>query len=110
MREANAVQLRPGSQLIHGCTNDGPSIISSAAISKIFGATRLNDFAVVATARGAFTLFEARSINFAIVVYSQFMQVEGRLALSQHLGITEGNMAKKAKKKKAKKTAKKKKK
>ena len=55
-------------------------------------------------------MFEARSINFAIVVYSQFMQVEGRLALSQQLGITEGNMAKKAKKKKAKKTAKKKKK
>jgi hypothetical protein len=38
------------------------------------------------------------------------MHVDGRLALSQLLGTTEGNMAKKAKKAKAKKTAKKKKK
>ena len=40
------------------------------------------------------------------------MQVDGRLALNQTFGITEGNMAKKAKKAKktAKKTAKKKKK
>jgi hypothetical protein len=57
-----------------------------------------------------FTLFEARSINFAIVVYSNRMHVDSRLALSQLLGITEGNyMAKKAKKAK-KKSAKKKKK
>ena len=40
------------------------------------------------------------------------MHVDGRLALNQTFGITEGNMAKKAKKAKktAKKTAKKKKK
>ena len=57
-----------------------------------------------------FTLFEARSINFAIVVYFNRMHVDSRLALSQLLGITEGNyMAKKAKKAK-KKSAKKKKK
>ena len=70
-----------------------------------------------ARARGAsrddelsFTLFEARSINFEIVVYSERMHVKCRLALSQLRG-TEGNMAKKAKKaKKSKKSAKKKKK
>jgi hypothetical protein len=55
-----------------------------------------------------FTLFEARGINFAIVVYSQCMHIECRFALSQLFGITEGNMAKKAKTAKAaKKTAKK---
>jgi hypothetical protein len=44
------------------------------------------------------------------VVYSVFVHVDARLALN-HLGIKEGNMAKKAKKAKAKKkTAKKKKK
>jgi hypothetical protein len=58
----------------------------------------------------AFTIFAPRDINFAIVVYSECMQVD-RLALIQPLGTTEGNMAKKAKKaKKSKKTAKKKKK
>jgi hypothetical protein len=56
----------------------------------------------------AFTIFEPRGINFAIVVYSECMHVDRRPALSQLLGTTEGNMAKKAKK--AKKTAKKKKK
>jgi hypothetical protein len=57
----------------------------------------------------SFTLFEASSINFAIVMYSHRVHVDSRLALSQLLGITEGNcMAKKAKK--AKKKSKKKKK
>jgi hypothetical protein len=41
-------------------------------------------------------------------VYSETLHVDGRLAAN--FGITEGNMAKKAKKAKAKKTAKKKKK
>jgi len=95
---------------MHGCTKVACSIISSAAISNVCGAKRPSNFAVIATVRASFTLFEARSINFAIVVYAQLMHVEGRLALSKQLGITEGNMAKKAKKKKAKKTAKKKKK
>jgi len=59
----------------------------------------------------AFTIFEPRDINFAIVMYSECMHVDRRLASSQLLGTTEGNMAKKAKKtKKAKKVAKKKKK
>ena len=35
--------------------------------------------AQVATVRPSFTLFEARSINFAIVVYSECVQVDGRL-------------------------------
>jgi hypothetical protein len=55
-----------------------------------------------------FTFFEARSINFAIVVYSSVCACRGRLALNQ-LWDPEGNMAKKAKKAK-KKTGKKKKK
>jgi hypothetical protein len=33
-----------------------------------------------ATVRPSFTLFEASSINFAIVVYSECVQVDGRLA------------------------------
>jgi len=41
------------------------------------------------------------------VVYSEFVHVDTRLAFESTFGITEGNMAKKAKK--AKKTAKKKK-
>ena len=57
-----------------------------------------------------FTFFKTRSIEFEIMVYSSIMHVGARLAFNQ-LGITEGNMAKKAKKAKkapAKKTAKKK--
>jgi hypothetical protein len=55
-----------------------------------------------------FTFFKTRSIKSAIVVYSSVVHVVTRLALNQ-LGITEGNMAKKAKKATAKKkTAKKK--
>jgi hypothetical protein len=42
--------------------------------------------AQVATMWRSFTLFEARSINFAIVVYSERMHVECRLALSQLRG------------------------
>jgi hypothetical protein len=59
-------------------------------------------------ARPPFTLFEARRINFAIVVYSVVMQVEVDLHFT-NFGIAEGKMAKKAKKAK-KKTGKKKKK
>ena len=71
---------------------------------------RPSDFVVVATARRSFTFFEAFSINFAIVVYFECMHVE-MTCINPTLGITEGNMVKKAKKaKKAKKTAKKKKK
>jgi hypothetical protein len=56
----------------------------------------------------SFTIFEPRDINFATVVYSEFMQVDRRLAESTFWD-PEGNMAKKAKKaKKTKKTAKKK--
>jgi hypothetical protein len=33
--------------------------------------------------RRSFTFFEARSIKFVIVVYSECMHVDGRLALSQ---------------------------
>jgi hypothetical protein len=62
----------------------------------------------IETERASFTFFEARSINFAIVVYAMIMHVDPRPALKH--GTTEGNMAKKAKKAKAKKTAKKKKK
>jgi hypothetical protein len=54
-----------------------------------------------------FTFFKTRSTKSAIVVYSSIMHVGTRLAFNQ-LGITEGNMAKKAKKAAAKKTAKKK--
>jgi hypothetical protein len=61
-----------------------------------------------ATVWPPFTFFEARSINFAIVVYSVFMHVEVDLHWT-NFGIAEGNMAKKAKKAK-KKTGKKKKK
>jgi hypothetical protein len=55
-----------------------------------------------------FTLFEARSINFAIVVYFVFKHV-GSTCIEPTLGPPEGTMAKKAKKAK-KKTGKKKKK
>jgi hypothetical protein len=58
----------------------------------------------VATGRWLFTLFKARSINFSNMVQSESMQLDDRLASNHLLGITEGNMAKKAKK-----TAKKKK-
>jgi hypothetical protein len=37
----------------------------------------------VATVRLSFTFFEARSIKFVIVVYSECMLVDGRLALNQ---------------------------
>jgi acyl-CoA synthetase (AMP-forming)/AMP-acid ligase II len=40
----------------------------------------------VATVRWSFTLFEARSINFATMVYSESMHVDCRLASSQLLG------------------------
>jgi hypothetical protein len=53
-------------------------------------------------------LFEARSINFANVVYFIFMHVDVD-CIELNNGITEGDMAKKAKKAK-KKTGKKKKK
>ena len=55
-----------------------------------------------------FTFFKIRSIESEIVVYSSIMHVGTRLALNQ-LGITEGNMAKKAKKATAKKKTTKKK-
>jgi len=74
------------SRLMHGCTKLACSIISSAAISNVCGAKRPSNFAVIATALASFTLFEARSINFAIVVYAQLMHVEGRLALSNNWG------------------------
>jgi len=61
---------------------------------------------MVATARPSFTFFETFSINFAIVVYFECVHVE-MTCINPTLGITEGNMAKKAKK--AKKTTKKKK-
>lgn len=59
----------------------------------------------IATERASFTFFEARGINFAIVVYAMFVRVDPRRALIDW--TTEGNMAKKAKK--AKKAGKKKK-
>ena len=62
------------------------------------------------SSRPSFTFFEAWSINFAIVVYSECMHVEGRLAFSQLWGLRRDNMAKKAKKAKKTKKAKKKKK
>ena len=72
---------------------------------------RPSDFVVVATAQRSFTFFEARGIKFVIVVYSESVRVDGRLALSQLLGSRRATMVKKAKKaKKAKKTTKKKKK
>jgi len=40
----------------------------------------------VATAWPSFTLFEARGINFNIMVYSECMHVDGRPALRQLLG------------------------
>ena len=57
----------------------------------------------------SFTLIEALGINFEIVVYYECMHVDVDLHLA-NLGVTEGNMAKKAKKAKKKKSAKKKKK
>jgi large-conductance mechanosensitive channel len=69
----------------------------------------VGDSRSIATDVASFTFFEARSINFAIVVYVVFVHVDPRRALKY--GTSEGNMAKKAKKAKAKKkTAKKKKK
>jgi hypothetical protein len=77
----------------HGC-------FSSRAVSSRPRIAR--DHRALATLWPPFTFFEARSINFAIVVYS-------KTCIELNFGITEGTLAKKAKKAK-KKTGKKKKK